>query len=465
MGVRARLTLAFGAGMAAVLLALGAFLYVRLGTALLQSVEAGLRSRAQDVAAIVAGGDVRIPDTSTTLIDPDESVTQVLDPGAAEPVLFASAAVTGAPLVPVERLSPLRQPTFLTAKAPGLEDNLRLLVVPVDAPAGTRYVVLGATLSDREEALDRFLAAFAVGGTAALAISSVAGWLVAGGALRPVARMRAEASAISALEPDRRLPVPSTQDELARLASTLNGMLDRLQEAMARERRFVDDASHELRTPLGVLKAELDVALARARTPEELEETLRRASAETDRLAGLAEDLLVLARASDGRLPIRREAVSPAAVVDEACRARARAADAAGVALEADVPADPVRIDAVRCRQALENLLDNAIRHSPRGGTVRVTGEQADHRLAIVVADDGPGFPDHFLGDAFEPFSRADRDHDGAGLGLAIARAVAEGHGGRATASNRPEGGARVELTFRIDGPVGAVTAERSTAP
>jgi signal transduction histidine kinase len=238
-------------------------------------------------------------------------------------------------------------------------------------------------------------------------------------------------------------------------------MLDRLQEAMARERRFVDDASHELRTPLGVLKAELDVALSRARTPEELEEALRRASGETDRLAALADDLLVLARAEGGRLPVRRADTSLSGIVDDACRARARSAEAAAVAFEVDVPTRPVRIDAVRCRQAIDNLLDNAIRHSPPGGVVRIEAEHVEHHLRILVVDEGPGFPPAFLDRAFQPFARADRDHDGAGLGLAIARAVAEGHGGTATAGNPPGGGARVELTFRIE----PVTAERSTEP
>jgi hypothetical protein len=210
-----------------------------------------------------------------------------------------------------------------------------------------------------------------------------------------------------------------------------------------------------------VLKAELDVALARARTPDELEEALRRASGETDRLATLADDLLVLARAEGGRLPVRRDDASIAAIVDDACRARARSAEAAGVVFEVDVPSRPMRIDAVRCRQAIDNLLDNAIRHSPPGGVVRIEAEHEDHHLRILVADDGPGFPPAFLDRAFQPFARADREHDGAGLGLAIARAVAEGHGGTATAENPPSGGAQVALTFRID----AATAERSTEP
>src|SRR5439155_1173537 len=136
-----------------------------------------------------------------------------------------------------------------------------------------------------------------------------AGWIVIGSALGPVERMRQEAAAISASEPERRLPVPSSGDELARLGTTLNAMLDRLQDALERERRFVDDASHELRTPLSILKMELDLALARARTPEELESALTNAAEETDRLVRLAQDLLVLARLEGGRVLVHRAEV------------------------------------------------------------------------------------------------------------------------------------------------------------
>src|SRR5919197_742773 len=139
-----------------------------------------------------------------------------------------------------------------------------------------------------------------------LALVTWGGWALAGAALRPVERMRGEAAAISLAEPERRLAVPPTGDELAGLATTLNAMLDRLQEAVQREQRFLDAAGHELRTPLGVLRMELDLALARARTREELAAALRNASEETDRLVRLAEDLLVASRTSGGRLPLHR---------------------------------------------------------------------------------------------------------------------------------------------------------------
>ena len=183
--------------------------------------------------------------------------------------------------------------------------------------------------------------------------------------------MRVEAAAISASEPERRLPVPAGDDELVRLATTLNEMLGRLQESLARERRFVDDAAHELRTPLAILNGELELALSRPRTAGELEATIRRASAESDRLARLAEDLLVLARAQEGRLPVHREDVSLGG--SWRCVRRGRAsASAAGVTITTDAGDRRANVDRVRVRQAVENLLDNAIRHSPAGAGLRV---------------------------------------------------------------------------------------------
>src|SRR5205085_9263404 len=166
-------------------------------------------------------------------------------------------------------------------------------------------------------------------------------WLLAGAALRPVERMRREADAISLAEPSRRLPIPPTRDELARLGSTLNSMLDRLHHSLQREQRFLDEASHELRTPLGVLRMELDLALSRARTPEELHEALRSASRETDRLVRLAEDLLVLSRERNGSIPVHRRETSMRDLLEQAA-GPARAAIECAEDLRAVV--DPDRI-------------------------------------------------------------------------------------------------------------------------
>ncbi|MEO5939656.1 MAG: ATP-binding protein, partial [Candidatus Limnocylindrales bacterium] len=257
--------------------------------------------------------------------------------------------------------------------------------------------------------------------------------------------------AVSASELGRRLPVPRANDELAALGRSLNRMLDRLETAVERERRFVADAGHELRTPLANLKAELDLALRRARSPGELVDALRSASEETDRLAGLAEDLLLLASSDSGRLPMLREMVDVSTLLAVTLESFSGRASSLGIALDSSV-SDGIRarLDGTRIRQAVGNLIDNALRHTSPGGRVTLEMTRQPGTLAIAVSDTGEGFAPAFLPRAFEAFARADaersRSAGGAGLGLAIVRAVAEAHGGSVEAANRAGGGALVVI-------------------
>jgi heavy metal sensor kinase len=448
--IRARLTLVSAGLMAVVLAAAGAFLYVRLRSDLLHAVDAGLRSRAQTLAPSAdregLGGGV--------LVEPDESFAQIL--GASGEVLESSPGLRDGPLLPPGDVSSVTQAAFFEAEVQTSEEPVpgRLLAVPL---AGHRVLVVGASLEDQQEALSRLVVLLSVGGPVALALAAGVGWVVAGAALRPVERMRAEASAISASEPGRRLPVPDTGDEVARLGETLNELLARLEEALERERRFVDDASHEIRTPLANLKVELELALRRSRSAAELQDAVRGAARETERLARLAEDLLVLARADRGRLPVRRERVEVADVVGAVVAGFGPRVTDAGVTVVAEVPPGlQATLDPLRMGQALGNLLDNALAHTPRGGTVSIAAGSDDGVLTVEVADSGTGFPAGFESVAFEPFARPDpsraRADGGTGLGLAIVQAVAEAHGGAATARNRPEGGASVVLRIPREG-------------
>jgi signal transduction histidine kinase len=326
----------------------------------------------------------------------------------------------------------------------------RLLALP--APDDT-VVITGVTIDDQRAALGTLLLELGLALPVAVILAGGVGWVVAGAALRPVEQMRVEAEAISGSEPDRRLPVPMARDELSALGTSLNRMLDRLQAAVEHERRFVDDASHELRTPLANLKAELDLALRRSRTDEELLATLRSAAEETERLARLAEDLLVIARAEGGRLPIRREEVDVGRLLQETADSFAIRVAGLGLVLEITVAHTVIaRLDPDRVRQAVGNLIDNGLRHTPAGGRVSMTLDEGPRGVTIGVADSGAGFPPAFLQHAFEPFTRSDaarsRSGGGAGLGLAIVRAVAEAHGGTVEARNVPGSGAEVALYF-----------------
>jgi two-component system, OmpR family, sensor kinase len=443
--LRTRLTAVFAAAMAVVMAGLGAFLYLRLGAELLTGIDLDLRARAQTLVADPAVLSTAAEARPAAGVDPDEAFAQVLDRRGR--IVRTTPAVRSAPMLSPRAVATVDGPTFFTRSVRGVDDPARLLAVPTAVDAAPVVVVVGTNLGDRAEALRRLLLLLAIGGPVAVAAASAAGWWVAGAALRPVERMRREADAISGSEPDRRLGRPGS-DELDRLALTLNAMLGRLEESNERERRFIDEASHELRTPVAVLKGELDLALTRPRTVPELEAAVRSAAAEADRLAALADDLLVLARTRRGDLPVRREPVRLRALLEEACARFRRDGDST---IEVDAPDAVVRLDPVRIRQALDNLIDNAVRHGAPGPIV-VRGAVSNGSVCIAVEDAGPGFAPSVLYRAFEPFVRTARDGNGArgaGLGLAIVRAVAEAHGGSASASNRPEGGATVTLVLR----------------
>ena len=445
--LRLRLTLVFGVAMATVLVGLGTFTYLRLQSDLLESVDLGLRPRAQAVANVVGRTpDLSLGESSGALIDPDEAFAQVIGPTGE--VVGASSAVRDLSLLSNDEARALSEPTFITRRLPGFDDPVRLLAMPLEPAAGRVVLVVGSTLGDVNDALQRLVVVLVTVGPVALVLTVAGGWLLAGAALRPVELMRREATAISASEPGRRLPVPVTGDELAHLASTLNSMLDRLQEAMNREHRFVDEASHELRMPLATLRTELDLALARPRSVPELEAALTSVREDVDHLQRLAEDLLVLARARGGQIPIRRVATALDELAKRGVASIAGRARAAGVIVEVDTSHEVVDVDPERILQALRNLLENAIRHTPRGGRILVQGGRSGGRVRLAVEDSGPGFPPELLLDAFKPFARGSTDadhHGGTGLGLAIVRAVVEAHGGSAMAENGPDG-ARVMM-------------------
>jgi signal transduction histidine kinase len=234
-----------------------------------------------------------------------------------------------------------------------------------------------------------------------------------------------------------------------RLGETLNQMLARLEASFERERRFVADAGHEMRTPLAVLKTELEAALRAGGSDAAARQSLVAAIEEVDHLAQLAEDLLLIARAAEGRLPVRPEPVELRQLLEQA---RERFIDRAReqrreIAVHAPEGLEG-RLDPLRLRQALGNLVDNALRHA--AGDVELAARKQEDGVRIEVSDQGPGFPDELVPRAFERFGRSDgaRARGGTGLGLAIVRAIAEAHGGTAAIADGGSSGATVRLDF-----------------
>jgi two-component system, OmpR family, sensor kinase len=444
--LRTRVTLASAASAALILGALSFFVYASLQAELVRAADGGLRARAEAIASGLGhhnSAQVDPPDIGTG------SLTQILTRDAR----VEMSSGPGAPSLSAAALRTISKPQFVSLPpAPG-RATLRAFVLPAPEAQGL-FVVVGSSMAEVRQTLASLRLLLIVAGPAALALACLSAWVFTGAALRPMERMRQEAAAISVSEPGRRLPVPAANDEVARLGRTLNSLLDRLQAAVGREQRLLDDASHELRTPLSILKAELDLTLTRAREPAELEAALRSASEETDRLARLAEDLLVLSRARAAGLLIHRRSTSLRDLLERACAGHQARARDRGIQVECLAPDVLIPVDAMRLRQALDNLLDNAIRHGPEaGGLIRIVAAVSGGVATIITENSGPGFDGDVLPRAFEPFARGDRDagrYPGAGLGLAIVRAVAQAHGGTAIAENVP-GGARVTMTLAVE--------------
>ena len=431
--IRIRLTVVFSAAMAAVLAGAGLFAYMRVGADLNRALDQQLRGRAQDLSALVRRGG-SLGTTDGRLVEQGESFAQLLTRRGR--IVDATPRLRRVVLLRPDELARARDHALFLNRpsVPGLDEPARMLAVPV-----ARFVlVAGATRQNRAETLNSLRDAFLIGGPLALLLASLAGYLLAGAALRPIELMRRRAAAISAASLDERLPVPAPGDEVSRLGETLNEMLARIEGGLARERRFVADASHQLRTPLALLKVELELALGRARSKDELRDAVLAAAESTERLSRLADDLLLLARAEEGRVSLKREQTD---VADLLQHLAAR--------FDVRVEADPLVLSADRPRleQALGNMVDNALRHG--AGVVTLTAHARNGTAELHVLDDGAGFPEDFLEHAFERFSRAQpTDGDGSGLGLAIVETIATAHGGRAEAANRPEGGADVWLAL-----------------
>jgi two-component system, OmpR family, sensor kinase len=422
--IRLRLTLPFAAAMALVLGAMGVFIYLRVGSALLASVDASLRAQLTEA--------IHNADEGRRLVDADASEGPFLS-AVARNGRIVEASSTAAAALPVR--DGVTRPTLFTS------GDRRVIEAPAEVDGRPSTVIVAHPLTTRTETLRRVSREFLFAAPAALLVAVLAGYGLAAAALRPVEAMRRRAAAVTADRPGR-LPVPPARDEIQALALTLNDMLARLEASFEHERRFLGDASHELRTPLALLRAELEFALRRERSRTELEAAVRSAAEETLRLSRLAEDLLFVARGDQGKLPVHRERLEAGEVLE---RVRERFAAAAsqidrdlvvGVGREILLDADRDRLE-----QALGNLVENALVHG--GGTVELSAAVVNGTVELHVRDRGAGLPSEFAGRAFDRFSRADeaRGRGGTGLGLAIVESIAQAHDGDAGAVNRPDGG------------------------
>ena len=337
----------------------------------------------------------------------------------------------------------------LEESRPDGDDSCRGVIKRFAGSNGSTYTLIVAQSTEPiDDALDllRGLTLFVV--PVVVLLSAVGGWFLARRSLAPVASMAAAARQITANNLGERLPVPNPQDEIGSLATLFNQVLERLTSALTQQRQFMADASHELRTPLSVIRTAAEVTLEPAHRQEsEYREALGIVKQQVERLTGIVENLFALARAETGQLKIHPADFYLDELVAEAVAAASVLATRKQISIESKIAGEsPCRGDEGLLRQMLMNLLDNAVKFTPPGGSVLVTLEESPEEYAIRVHDTGRGISTEDQPYVFDRFFRADRsrapsDSEGAGLGLSIARSIAELHNGRLKLEQSGAGG------------------------
>ena len=385
----------------------------------------------------VNGGLIAASDDASGSQRVDESAKNLPVPAQIPRALIAAAAHTGAKL---ETLVARESRVGLYARTVNVGDQMRI-------------VVAARSLVDRDETLEAVLRALLSGVALALLLASLGGYFLARKSLAPVVSMSEKAAHISAASLHERLPIVNERDELGRLARVFNDLLARLAESFEQQRRFMADASHELRTPLSIVRGEAEVALSQQeRSVDDYRESLAIVHDEGRRLTRIVEDLFTLARADAGQYKLIKTDFYLDELAMEVTRSVRTLAAERNLWLQIDAPIEmPFHADESLLRRLLLNLLDNAIKNTPCGGTIKVACEMRDGEYLLTVSDTGAGIPSEAQRQIFERFYRADKARSrhssrsssnaaeannsanltsGVGLGLSIARWIAEAHDG-----------------------------------
>lgn len=429
MPIRLRLTLWYSLVLALIIVAIGAFLMWRLRADLMTNLDAALVTQADQVRQSIEDPDdpahvVDLEEVATTTRD--DELTQVY--GRDGELRRSSRRVLRALITPVEL------ETLQGGRHAAVEIDsgtfFRGYVTRLDRSGS--YVLVARSTEPIAEATNRLLLLLALAVPVAIGAAALGGYVLARRALRPVDRMTHEAAAIGADDTDSRLDVPKVNDEIGRLGTTLNAMLDRLQTALNEQRRFTSDASHELRTPLSIMQGEIEVALRSASTSADARPPLESVAEETARMQEIVENLLALARLDEARSRSHDDVDIGALASSVADRLRPTAGE------RTLTVTDPVRASIVgnagQIDLLLSNLVSNAIKYTGAGGRIDVAVTNGDRTVRIDVTDDGVGIPGDALPHVFDRFYRVDKARSraagGTGLGLAICQAIVTAHNG-----------------------------------
>jgi two-component system OmpR family sensor kinase len=445
--VRTRLTLWYVSVLALVLVAFSLGVYFLLARSLYERLDGGLRAT---LDAMVVSMEREIAEPESPQQAAVSTVEELFYPRLALAVFDTEGHLMAERPSQDGYRAQLLAPALIPGQAVYLytepevrnEDGIRVGVQRVRvAPSGPAYIIaVGQSLETVTEQLELLRHIFAIAVPAVLVLAGIGGWFLARKSLAPVVAMSDRARQLGAENLDERLPVSNPRDELGRLACAFNELLARLEAAFALQRQFMADASHELRTPLGVIQTAAGVTLERERRGEgEYREALKLINEQARRLTRVVEDMFMLARADAGRHPLHRSQFYLDELLGETARAAAVLAVRKGVEIEmTGLPETLYEGDEDLLRRMVLNLLDNAIKHTPAGGEVRLSLRLEEAKYLITVTDTGGGIPPEAQPNIFERFYRADKararaqagNGSGAGLGLAISRWIAEAHEG-----------------------------------
>jgi len=436
--IRARLSLWYSLLLCVILVSVGAFLLVRLRSDLVGGVDDSLSTRAAQIALGMGSGCngafTDISSASLRGLPQGESGAQLLAPDGA--VRYSSGdPITNDALLNASELDRALGGERLRKTIVRGPDAESFRTLAVSLPSCRAVVVVATSLDELERSAHRLFTLMEFGIPVAVAAAALGGWWLAGAALRPVSRMTAEAASIGPESLDERIDVPQTNDEVQRLATTLNSMLDRVRAGVEEKRRFVADASHELRTPLAIMRSELDVSLRSDDLSPPAREVLSSSVEEVDRMSATVENLLLLARMDEDGMWLDRRRVDLLEVASVIVEQMRPLSENDEVSLDLEGPSVTIPADRERVEQVLTNLVGNAIRYSGPGGEVRVSTWRNGREAGLSVSDTGPGIPNAMRSRIFERFVRVDAsrgsDRGGAGLGLAISKEIVDAHGGR----------------------------------
>jgi len=440
--VRGRLTLFYVSVLAVALVIVCVLIYVLLARALFVRVDENLLAGV-GIAATSLSNDLEegqdYQDAARSTVAEQASAAQMLAVYDGKGRLLAESRrdpdleIT---LPPIDAL-PDRDALLETVLESDGDDRHRLAFRRVSLPEAEYIVVVGADLEPIDEELEFLRGILGYVVPIALVIAALGGSFLARKSLAPVVAMAGRARRIGVENLSERLPVANPRDELGHLAETFNELLGRLEASLIQHRQFMADASHELRTPVTTTRTAAAVALQQQHRDEaEYRDTLKIVEEQAERLSRVVDDMFTLARADAGNYPVRRTPMYLDEVIDEVIRAARVVAGTKSVSVDANVVASAAYTgDEELIRRMVANLVDNAVRHTPDGTTVRVELDETDTGYAIAVKDQGPGIPADIRAQIFERFFRADTSRrrsaqDGAGLGLALARWIARAHGG-----------------------------------